>query len=144
MDTTQQPSPLQDASIVVAIDDRNHVALITNGEDDHLFIPGGRQEPGETPEQCARREAREEAGVTGESWNHLGTYVIAPYNTAKVSLFLARNLTLGPQELTPNEAGFKVAWWPLSDAINAAIQGRFQLPAGPLALLLAQRLTGDQ
>ena len=43
-------------------------ALLTNGDDGHLFVPGGRREPGEEPEDCARREVREEAGVTARSW----------------------------------------------------------------------------
>ncbi len=54
-------------------------------------------------------------------------------------LYLAEGLTLGPQELTPTEAGFKLSWWPMTDAITAAAEGRFLLPGGPLALLLAQR-----
>ncbi|MHC5902651.1 NUDIX hydrolase [Streptomyces sp. S6] len=136
------PTPLQNASITVALDNRKHVALITTGDDHHLFLPGGRQEPGEDPEDCARREAREEAGVTARSWVHLGTYVIAPHSTARVSLYLARDVDLGPQELTGTEVGYKVEWWPLGEAIDAAVAGRFRLPAGPLALLLAERLVG--
>ncbi|MEU6221917.1 NUDIX domain-containing protein [Streptomyces sp. NPDC047022] len=134
---------LQGASIVVALGERGHVALLTDGDDEHLFIPGGRQEPGEDPEACARREAREEAGVAAASWTHLGTYTIAPSGTARVSLYLARGLTLGPQELTDTEADYKVQWWPLDDAITAAVEGRFHLPAGPLALLLAQRIVSQ-
>lgn len=30
-------------------------------------------------------------------------------------------------------------WWPMEDALAAAENGRFLLPGGPLALLLAQR-----
>jgi ADP-ribose pyrophosphatase len=45
-----------------------------------------------------------------------------------------------PQELTPTEEDFKLARWPMSDAITAASNGRFLLPAGLLALLLADRL----
>ena len=61
-------------------------------------------------------------------------------STARVHLFVARQLTYGRQELTPTEEDFKLAWWPMSDAITAASDGRFLLPAGPLALLLADRL----
>ncbi|MGY0056523.1 hypothetical protein ACWY4P_08180 [Streptomyces sp. LZ34] len=60
-------------------------------------------------------------------------------STARVHLFEARHLTRGPQELTPTEEDFELSWWPMGDAINAATQGRFLLPAGPLALLLADR-----
>lgn len=35
-------------------------------------IPGGMVDPGETSEQGARRELREEAGYTSERWTYLG------------------------------------------------------------------------
>ena len=35
-------------------------------------IPGGMVDPGETSEQGARRELREEAGFTSERWTYLG------------------------------------------------------------------------
>jgi len=35
-------------------------------------IPGGMVDPGEDPEQAARRELREEAGYTAERWTYLG------------------------------------------------------------------------
>ncbi|MFI6401408.1 NUDIX domain-containing protein [Streptomyces sp. NPDC050548] len=91
---------------------------------------------------CFRRELREEAGVTAETWRPLGAYAITLNSIARVHLFLAEGLTLGPQQLMPSEADFKVMWWPMDDAIQAAAQGRFLLQGGPLALLLAQQVNG--
>lgn len=133
---------LQNASVIVALDDDGRVAVLNsrNARHGEMFLPGGRQDPGEGPEQCARRELREEAGVTAAKWRHLGTYAITLGSSAQLSLYLAEELTLGPQELNDTEEDFKLTWWPLADAVTAATEGRFLLPAGPLALLLADRL----
>ncbi|GAA1417443.1 hypothetical protein GCM10009601_11480 [Streptomyces thermospinosisporus] len=138
---TESPN-LQDASVIVAVDDDRRVAVLSSASAGHgeLFLPGGRRDPGEEPEQCARRELREEAGVTAARWRHLGTYAITLGSSARVSLYLAEDLTLGHQELHETEEDFKLSWWPLDEAVTAATKGRFLLPAGPLALLLAERL----
>ncbi|GAA0647560.1 hypothetical protein GCM10009535_26670 [Streptomyces thermocarboxydovorans] len=137
---TESPN-LKDASVIVAVDDDRRVAVLSSASAGHgeLFLPGGRRDPGEMPEQCARRELREEAGVTAGRWRHLGTYAITLGSSARVSLYLAEDLTLGHQELNETEEDFKLSWWPLDEAVTAAAEGRFLLPAGPLALLLAER-----
>ncbi|MFG2206770.1 NUDIX domain-containing protein [Streptomyces sp. NPDC048638] len=94
---------------------------------------------GETPEGCARRELKEEAGVEATRWQHLGTYTITLGSNARLSLFLASHLTLGPQELNDTEEDFKLSWCPMNEAIQAAQDSRLHLPGGPLALLLADR-----
>jgi ADP-ribose pyrophosphatase len=140
------PPPLgagTDASLTVARDDRGLVALLSADFPEHggtyLFLPGGRREEGETPAECARRELREEAGVTASSWRALGSYAITLTSTARVHLFEAAGLTIGRPEPTPREVGYELSWWPLGAAIEAAADGRFLLPAGPLALMLASR-----
>ncbi|MDA5284294.1 NUDIX hydrolase [Streptomyces sp. Isolate_45] len=137
------PEEMRSAAVVVARDEHGLVALLTSRFPRHggdfLFLPGGRMEAGEDPEACARRELREEAGITASSWRPLGAYAITLGTTARIHLYLAEGLTLGPQELEPSEVDFKLTWWPMADAITAATEGRFLLQGGPLALLLADR-----
>ncbi|MCX4969861.1 NUDIX hydrolase [Streptomyces sp. NBC_00654] len=139
--------PVRDASVVVARNQDGSVALLSahfprhGGE--YLFLPGGRREDGESPEECARRELQEEAGIIAERWLPLGVYAMTLDSTARVHLYEARELTLGPQRLTPTEADFELTWWRMRDAVDAATKGHFLLPAGPLALLLADRNTRE-
>ncbi|MGW6454932.1 NUDIX domain-containing protein [Streptomyces sp. NPDC055078] len=59
-DDLQGRGPVLDASVVVARDADGLVAVLSADFPGHggeyLFLPGGRREPGEDTEDCARRE----------------------------------------------------------------------------------------
>ncbi|MFF1794460.1 hypothetical protein ACFVXQ_09550 [Kitasatospora sp. NPDC058263] len=42
-----------------------------------------------------------------------------PGSTARLQLFEARGLTVGPQQLAPGEDGFGLMWWSMDDALAA-------------------------
>ncbi|MCC9307315.1 hypothetical protein LN042_09395 [Kitasatospora sp. RB6PN24] len=60
-------------------------------------------------------------------------------NTARLHLFLARDLILGEQQLTASETGMSMEWWDLPEAVQAAYDGRLTLPGASLGILVAAR-----
>src|SRR5260221_2164582 len=86
------------ASAIVALDADGAIPLLTQYR--HAFggwlkeIPAGCINPGETPQVCAKRELREEAGLVAQQSDALGTIVtISSFCDERVTLFLARNLS---------------------------------------------------
>ena len=70
-----------------------------------LEIPAGKREPGEEPLVTARRELREETGVTADSWTPLGQLIASPgcYDET-LYLYLAPGLHSGDTD--PDEDEF--------------------------------------
>lgn len=67
-----------------------------------LELPAGTLDPNEDPEDCARRECREETGMAAQDLRRLGGFFLAPgYSTEYLHVFLATGLTASP--LPPDE-----------------------------------------
>jgi len=81
-----------------------------------LGFPKGLMDPGETPEQSANRELKEEVGVGAKTLTLLKEVVLAPsYFSSRMTLFLAQDLyseQLDGDEPEPLE----VIRWPLAQA----------------------------
>jgi len=61
-------------------------------------IPAGKLEPGEPPEQAARRELREETGLIAETLVPLGVIYSTPgYSNEVIHLFLAQGVAGEPR-----------------------------------------------
>ena len=61
-----------------------------------LEIPAGKRDPGETPEDCGRRELEEECGLIAGGLEPLATLYPTPaYCDEKIWIFTAKELTPG-------------------------------------------------
>jgi ADP-ribose pyrophosphatase len=134
------------AVIVLALDDARRVFCLWQYRHPALRrfveLPAGLLDTeGESPQDTARRELREEAGLEAAEWTHLGTTWSSPGISNEVMhFFLARDLR-GVEddfERTHEEAEMSRDWVPVEDLRAAVLEG--DVGDGPLvqALLLAE------
>ncbi len=99
-------------------------------------IPEGGCHPGESLEDCARRELREETGlIAGELTLLLGGLALSnSVSDENAYLFVARGLQQGPAQPDDTEA-LQVWRLPLADAIAMALHGEISDSMSVLALL---------
>jgi ADP-ribose pyrophosphatase len=101
-------------------------------------LPAGTMEPGESPETCARRELREEAGYEAGRLEPLGEALADPGLTdERIFLFVAQDLRPAAPARDADEH-ITVAPVPLAEAYRMADAGEI-LDAGSLIALFRLR-----
>jgi ADP-ribose pyrophosphatase len=105
---------------------------------DLLELPAGMLEAGESPEECARREMREETGMSAGELCLLGDFYMAPgYSTERLFVFLARNLRSDPLPGDTDEF-LCLERMPVTEAYRLARQGKLNDGKTLAALLMAE------
>src|SRR6266550_735696 len=100
-----------------------------------LEVPAGRLDPGEEPAACARRELREEVGVTAGRVERLTTIWTTPgFTDERIHLFWAAELTADKHAREPDEF-IEVLPKPLSEALELIRSGVISDAKTALALL---------
>jgi len=108
-----------------------------------LEIVKGGAEEGESAEACAKRELREELGLTARTWTPLGeAYELPSIVERPVALFVARDLSRVPSAQESVEQIHAVRM-PIAEAFRAARDGGID-DAVTLAALLRFMLTSER
>jgi 8-oxo-dGTP pyrophosphatase MutT (NUDIX family) len=107
-------------------------------------IPAGHGEPDEDPLDGARRELAEEVGLQAASWEPLGTGYASASLNVRYHLFLARALSPVTRDHQRDGAEHDMIARriPLSEAVEAAIDGRIAHGMSVIGLLRAARRLG--
>ena len=101
-------------------------------------IPAGRLEPAEAPEQCARRELKEETGYSAAHVHPLTTIFTTPgFTDERIHIFMGQGLTPGRADQEPDEF-LELHPIPLSRAVAMVRAGEIVDGKTVVGLLLAQ------
>ena len=117
------------AAAIVALDAHGEVTLLRqwrHAAGGYIWeLPAGLlASPSEPPEQCARRELREETGLEARDVVHLGTIFTTPgFCDERIHLFLARGLVAGGHAHEHDEVIAEIAHRPLAEALDMIRRG---------------------
>lgn len=135
------------AVAVVAVDDDDRVLLIQQYR--HPIrsrdweIPAGLLDvQGEDPRAAAERELAEEADLTAEHWEDLGSFAVSPGGSDEfIRIFLATGVRPASETFARDaeEADIRARWVPLDEAVQAIAEGRVHNAAMTIGVLLADR-----
>jgi ADP-ribose pyrophosphatase len=109
-----------------------------------LEIPSGHIEDGETPREAAFRELEEETGYKAGQLESIGSFNPISRTTQQAHLFIAKNLTKGPQRLEATEQ-IEVKLTPIKDIMKLLTSGKIVHAPTLLALqrFLLMKQTGE-
>lgn len=129
----------------VVLDERDRVLLVGQ----HRYpldaasweIPEGGVPAGESPLDGARRELREETGVSAAEWHELARLHLSNSVTDEAAvLFLATGVTHGEAEPDGTEA-LEIRWVPFPEALAMTLDGRI---TDALSVVGIQRVALDR
>jgi 8-oxo-dGTP pyrophosphatase MutT (NUDIX family) len=107
----------------------------------HWEIPEGGAPLNEPPLEAAKRELKEETGLTAAKWSLIARLHTSNSVTDEEGfVFLAEELTEGTSQLEETEADLKVWKLPLKDAVEMVAQGKITDSLSMIALLTLARL----
>ncbi len=110
------------AVAIVAVDDEGCVTLVRQLREPArkrlVELPAGTAEPGEEPLATARRELREECGLTGGEWRQLAAFWTTPgFCRERMHVFAAENVVRG--DAVPDEdEDIELVRWPLGEVLS--------------------------
>ena len=131
---------LPDYAAVVAITEEQRVLIVRQYrpavERETLELPSGLVDPGETPEEAARREVLEETGYEGGEWEMLGA--MEP-DTGRLGNRIWSCVAKGVRRMEGRvpEEGIAVQTWSLDELSQAMVDGRFSMALHVAAVMMA-------
>lgn len=133
------------AVCVIALDDEENI--IIEKQFRYPFhrimteIPAGKLDSlDEPPLDAAKRELKEETGISADNWDYLGVYYpTVAYSNEAIHMFLARGLHAGERKLDSDEF-LNVEKRPFSELLDAVMENKIEDGKTQTAILKAARV----
>ncbi len=96
------------SAVVMPVDEKGRVLLARQYRlpaRDYLWeVPAGKLDAGETPLRAAKRELKEETGLSAKKWTRLFSLYMSPgFLAEKMHIYVARELTQGKRHFMEDE-----------------------------------------
>jgi len=141
--STRDVVRLPGGSVIAAIDQEGYIYLVTQFRAAlgrvTLELPAGRLEPGEPPEDCAKRELLEETGLRAGAMKLLTSMTPTPgYSDEVLHIFMATELEF--DEANPDEGEFiNTLIYPFDEVVDLVAEGEITDAKTIIGILLAER-----
>jgi ADP-ribose pyrophosphatase len=130
------------AVAVVSINKEGEVILIRQYrypiDRDLIEIPAGKLDSGEPPLECAKRELKEETGISGENFIHLTTIYTSPgFSDEKMDIYLITDFRM--EENNPDHDEFlHILKIDLDECLKMIEDGRINDAKSIIGILMAR------
>lgn len=122
-----KPNSIRPATAVALFDPNGNILMLRRKDNDKWTMPGGTLDYGESLNDCAVREVREETGLQIRITGLIGTYsdphIVIAYSDGEVrqefTLVYAAEIESG--ELKIDDESKEAAWVPLSSTIELSL-----------------------
>lgn len=130
--------------LIIPLSEKNEVYLLKHyryvEERDFIEICSGVIEQHEDSLDAAKRELKEETGLTAQKWTRLSTvYPASSFTKSNKTYYLAQELTLGDKELEFSEE-IDIIKMPIEEAIKKILDGEIDAEKTVVGVLLVYTL----
>lgn len=130
------------AVIILPINEKDEIYLVSQFRDSMqetlLEVVAGHVEEGEDPFEAAKKELKEEAGLTAKTWKQLDTFYVSANMDAVVHVFYATDLTEGEQDQDFDE-NITIVKIPFEKALKKIDTGEIRVTSNIASLLVLDR-----